>query len=225
MQFSIYYSRKRVREVVANGQHREAIGGLWDEMGLLQMRWLTNVGMRPHHKLLDVGCGSLRLGVRAVDYLDAGNYFGTDLNDELLTAGYDAEIKAAGLAKKLPRENLVADGEFTFRSIPADVDFAIAQSVFTHLPLNHLRLCLGNLADHVAGPMTFLFTVFTVPNEGRIPVSADQKAGVVTHLHKDPYHCTISDIHQMNTGLPWEIDFIGEVGHPRGQKLVKATLK
>ena len=33
-----------------------------------------------------------------------------------------------------------------------------AQSVFTHLPLNHLRLCLANLARRLVTPCRFYFT-------------------------------------------------------------------
>ena len=76
--------------------------------------------------------------MRAVDFLDSGHYWGTDLNESLLDAGYEKEIVPASLTDKLPRENLVTDGDFKFPSIPQEINFAIAQSLFTHLPLNPL---------------------------------------------------------------------------------------
>ena len=40
-----------------------AIGGLWDQMGQHQFDFLKKKGLKPQHKLLDIGCGSLRGGV------------------------------------------------------------------------------------------------------------------------------------------------------------------
>ena len=87
MSHSGYYDQEAMRADVRDGRHREAIGGLWDEIGDLQMRFLIAQGMQPGHRLLDVGCGSLRLGSRAVEYLDAQRYFGSDLNEVLIRAG------------------------------------------------------------------------------------------------------------------------------------------
>jgi hypothetical protein len=129
----------RLAKRVPNGEHRALIGGMWDEIGALQLDFLRARGLRPDSRLPDIGCGSLRLGVRATDYLETGNYWGTDINESLLTAGYEREIVPSGLAHKLPRDHLIVDGDFTFAHLPRDFDFVIAQSVFTHLPLNHLR--------------------------------------------------------------------------------------
>ena len=46
--------------------HREAVGGLWEEMRRLQFDFLANQGLKPDHKLLDIGCGSMRGGVHFV---------------------------------------------------------------------------------------------------------------------------------------------------------------
>ena len=54
---SIYYDREAMRGIVRDGRHREIVGGMWDELGRLQMGALQAHGMRPHHRLLDIGCG------------------------------------------------------------------------------------------------------------------------------------------------------------------------
>lgn len=217
---SPYYDRCNIAEHVSQGEHRELIGGLWDEIGSLQFEFLRANGLHPESRLLDIGCGSLRLGVRAVDYLNAGNYWGTDLNESLLTAGYEKEIVPAGLAHKLPRDHVVVDGEFTFANLPRNFDFAIAQSVFTHLPLNHMRLCLANLAAHVDGPCTFFLTVFIVPDEMVSGSITHQPGSAVTFPHRDPYHYTETDLHHVARGLQWTVDFLGSWNHPRDQKMV-----
>ena len=220
---SPYYDEEFVAAAVARGDHQDIIGGMWDELGVLQMDLLKSHGLQPDHVLLDIGCGSLRLGVRAVEFLNAGNYWGTDLRRTLLEAGYEREIVPNGLSDKLPRYHLVTDDRFNFPGVPTAVDFAIAQSVFTHLPLNHMRLCLANLARHVTTPCTFLFTIFTPPDDISVTDPHRQPVGgVVTHRHRDPYHHSVVDLHHAASGTPWSIEFIGNWDHPRNQKIVKA---
>lgn len=217
-----YYNKSLIVQQIEEGRHRNVIGGMWDEIGDLQIAMLRQQGMQPHNTLLDVGCGSLRLGVRAVAYLDAGKYWGTDLVTELMQAGYEKEIVPAGLADKLPREQLVADADFAFPGIPAAIDFAMATSVFTHLPLNHLRLCLANLGAMVNPGCRFYFTIFTPPDGASVNASHQQNERAVSHPHKDPYHYTVEDVLYAAKGLPWEITYIGAWDHPRNQKLVLA---
>jgi hypothetical protein len=220
---SDYYNKAGIAAAVEQGGHRNLIGGLWDEVGELQMRFLLANGLEPENTLLDVGCGSLRLGVRAVEFLGPGKYWGTDLNSALLDAGYEKEVVPAGLADKLPRAQLLEDAEFSFNGVPTNIDFAIATSVFTHLPLNHMRLCLANLAQHVATPCTFYFTIFMVPQGASFTKSYTQpKAGVITHPHQDPYHYSIADVRYAAAETPWSIEFIGDWDHPRNQMMVKA---
>lgn len=219
-----YYDKDKISRAVDQGQHRELIGGMWDDIGDLQLAFLKSQGLKPHHRLLDIGCGSLRLGVRAVDYLDAGHYFGTDLNASLMQAGYDREIVPASLQDKLPRENLQEDSEFTFHDIPGNIDFAMATSVFTHLPLNHLRLCLTNLEHHLTGPCLFFFTIFTPPEGQPVVGRYEQLDGIVSYDHKDPYHYDPGDIAFAGRQTGWSFQFIGDWNHPRNQKIMLAKL-
>jgi hypothetical protein len=218
-----YYDKAGIAAAVDRGDHREVIGSMWDEIGELQLAFLQSNGLVPENTLLDIGCGSLRLGVRAVEYLAPAKYWGTDLSSALLDAGYEKEIVPAGLADKLPRTNLIADEDFTFSGVPVVVDFAIATSVFTHLPLNHVRLCLANLARRVTSECTFFFTVFTRP-EG-LPVTESHlqaRGGKRTHPHRDPYHYTFADLQFAAAGTPWSLTFVGDWDHPRNQMMVKA---
>jgi cyclopropane fatty-acyl-phospholipid synthase-like methyltransferase len=218
---SIYYDPNRIAAKVSAGAHREAIGGMWDEIGALQLDFLRANGLRPQSRLLDIGCGSLRLGVRAVEYLEAGNYWGTDLNESLLNAGWEKEIVPAGLAHKLPRGNLVVDADFTFAGVPRAFDFAMAQSVFTHLPLNHMRLCLINLAAHIEGACTFFATAFIAPEGALANPCRHQPGNITTHPHRDPYHYAVADLAYAASGTSWQVEFLGDWAHPRNQKIAR----
>ena len=77
-----------------------------------QLQYLKNQGLHRSHRLLDLGCGSMRLGSAAAAFLDAGNYYGVDVSPWVLRQGYEHEIVANNLQERLPRTNLVATSDF-----------------------------------------------------------------------------------------------------------------
>ena len=56
--------------------------GYWDKLQKYQISFLRSMGMKPHHNLLDVGCGPLQGGLAFIQYLDSQNYYGFDINDK-----------------------------------------------------------------------------------------------------------------------------------------------
>src|SRR5215472_262077 len=94
---SSYDDKAALEAEVRAGRHRECVGGLWEEVGQLQLDFLVAQGLMPHHRLLDIGCGSLRGGVKLIRYLCAGHYAGIDLHESLLNAGYEIELAREGL--------------------------------------------------------------------------------------------------------------------------------
>lgn len=218
---SYYDDPEAIKTMVAAGMHREAIGGWWDEIGRLQFGFLKSVGLSPDHFLLDVGCGSLRGGVHFVRYLNPGHYYGIDINESLLDAGYEKEIEPAGLSDKLPRANLACVADFDASGFDRRFHFALAQSVFTHVSFNRIRLCLENLARSVMPGGVFYATYFALP-EGHLsgePLK-HEPGEVTTYGYRDPYHYSLEDFRYAARNLPWRVEAIGEWGHPRGQKML-----
>lgn len=170
-------------QALAKGRHRDIVGGRWDETGRVQMRILRDAGMQPHHRLLDIGCGSLRLGCKAVPFLDPGNYWGTDASALLMRRGWELELAEKD---RLSPSQLIEDAGFTFPGIPPDIDFAIAFGVFTHLPHDMLFPALSRLRNHCPHLRTLLLTLFLAPQEK--PGAFRQPDGVVTHTDRPPYH-------------------------------------
>ena len=121
----------------------------WEVLGRLQFDFLVSHGLRPEHYLLDVGCGPLRGGVHFVRYLEAGHYYGVDRRAERLKIGRDVELKLAGLTDK--GAVLTEMNDFGFERLEQSFDFALAQSVFTHLPANKIVRCLMNI-ERVLAP-------------------------------------------------------------------------
>jgi SAM-dependent methyltransferase len=215
-----YYDREAIAAQVARGRHRDVVGGKWEQLGQLQRDFLIRHGLMPAHRLLDVGCGAFRGGVHFVAYLDPGNYYGIDVSPALLDVGYAQEIAAQGLADRLPRANLACNGEF---DIPWDVPFeyAIAQSLFTHLPLNQIRYCLARVAPAMHPGGQFFATYHAVGETEDAMQPRDNK-GRITYPTRDPYHYKFGDLAFAASELPWRIESVAddEWPHPR-QKIVR----
>jgi SAM-dependent methyltransferase len=135
--------------------HRRFVGARnqkgWLLMGNAQLNVLKKYGMRHQHKLLDVGCGSFRLGHIAINYLDKGNYCGIDIQEDVIREGIKNELKGEW-KEKCPRffvsDNLtIPNGPF---------DFAIAQSVFTHMSSNQIKTCVKNVLKELGVGGMFL---------------------------------------------------------------------
>jgi SAM-dependent methyltransferase len=216
-----YDDAEHVARRVAAGKHRETVGGLWDEVGQLQLDYLVSRGLKPRHKLLDLGCGALRGGVRFAGYLDPGHYYGVDLNQSLMDAGYEKEIVPAGLAERLPRENLYCIGDFRIAQIGQRFDFVLAQSVFTHIRLERIRECLARVVKAVRPGGAFFATYWRVPEDH--PDGAEfrhARGGVITYPDKNNFHYKFSALAAAAEGLPWDVEDAGEWNHPRDQQMI-----
>jgi hypothetical protein len=145
-------------------QHYRAYVGLPDHYDLsaaCAFQLLTLLGLRQCHRLLDVGCGSLRCGRLFIPFLNSGNYLGIEPNRWLVDEGIQNELGGDILRVKRP--------SFRFSESPRVLDsapcsnFALANSIFSHASLaqidgwlKHLsaNLCLSGalVATFLIGP-------------------------------------------------------------------------
>lgn len=216
------YGRELTAVEIEAGYHRDFIGGMWDEMGALQLKFLVEQGLRPDSTLLDVGCGSLRGGVWIAEYLDPNCYFGLDINRSLVDAGYEHEFTDE-LRAKVPREHLVVTDCFDVSEL-GDVTFdvAFAQSVFTHLPVNAIRRCLVELGPRMREGGQFFATYFEAPTREYVR-SMEHAGGTVTFPDRDPYHYPFDEFATLAHDLGWGCHRVGDWGHPKGQFMLRFT--
>lgn len=177
-------------KALAAGKHRDIVGGRWDETARAQIALLQDEGLRPEDRLLDIGCGCLRLGHKAAAYLAPGNYWGTDASLALMRRGYEVELTDETRAR-LPPGNLIEDPDFAFPGVPEDIDLALAFAVFTHLPPDALPRALASIRSRFPRLRRLLLTLFLVP-EGHSGAHR-QPDGVVTHPDRPPWHRTLAD--------------------------------
>jgi hypothetical protein len=202
---------------LAEGRHRDIVGGRWDETGRLQMDILRDAGLRPDHHLLDIGAGALRLGCRAVPYLDPGHYWATDASRALMLRGREAELPDPA---RLPEDHLIGDAEFDLPGVPGCITHAICFAVFTHLPRDVVAGALRRIHDRLPGLERFFFTLFLAPDGAEGAVR--QPDGVVTHPDRPPYHLTREDAARLTRAAGFEPVFSDRM-LPRGQVLIEAV--
>lgn len=120
----------------------------YDFMGATQFRLLTSLGLRAHHRVLDLGCGSLRAGRLLIPYLDRSCYFGVEPNTWLIEDAIDRELGRELIRLKQPRFD--ANQDFRADVFGERFDFAVAQSIFSHTSGELATVALANLRDALA---------------------------------------------------------------------------
>jgi SAM-dependent methyltransferase len=118
----------------------------YDLIAAMTFNLLTTIGLRQHHTLLDVGCGSLRVGRLLIPYLNRFNYAGIEPNAWLIEEGITREIGRDMVEIKRPRF-LIADSAEILRGAESSFDFAVAQSIFSHCGPDLLARWLRGLAS------------------------------------------------------------------------------
>lgn len=131
---------------------------LWEMKRAFQISFLTNNRLEPHHRLLDLGCGTLRGGLPLIQYLDDGNYVGVDIRKSVIDEA-GKELREAGLAGKHPTLLLCAD--LSKLNIDGEFHFIWAFSVLFHLSDEVLKAAFGFVARHLAAEGVFFANVIT----------------------------------------------------------------
>lgn len=208
-------SRRHNSEVapIGGAGPRGFVGGLWHELGELQFRFLVEMGLRPDHVLLDIACGSLRGGVRFVPYLNPGNYMGIDIDAGLIEHGCSVELGETLCEIKKPE--FVISSKFEFSKFSRQPDIAFAQSLFTHLIEADIESCLMNLRAFAKPTTVFYATFFEVYNTAYNPSTS--------HPH-DAFRFTQNQMLKLGENTGWSVEYIGDWGHPRDQKMLRYTV-
>ncbi len=151
--FADYYVAKNV-EQIERGEVQPVLGReIQPEFaagadGVL--RRLCHFGLRAPHRLVDYGCGSLRLARVAVPYLAPGGYWGLDVSDDFFRMGLESlpeEVTQRGL-----RVDVISD-EALGRVAAWEPDMVICVGVLFHVHPQELPGFMANIA-RITGPNT-----------------------------------------------------------------------
>lgn len=87
------------------------------------------------------------------------NDYRFELTDEQISAGeHRKTVSRAGLQREIPDAGL--QDRLPASNLRKKFDFVLAQPVSTHLPLNHIRLCLYRVAQVTEPGARFFATCF-----------------------------------------------------------------
>jgi len=145
--------------------YRAYVGGpgRYDVLAGAQFSFLLDAGLRDEHRVVDIGCGSLRLGRLLIPFLLPDPYFGVEPNAWLGEEGFERELGHDIKELKRPRFRFVDD--FSLDGFGGErFDFAVAYSVFTHCYPDLAEKGLRQVAQTLA-PRGVLIATF-VENRG-----------------------------------------------------------
>lgn len=198
------------KEGIAKVGHRGYVGGMWEEIGVLQFEFLLLKGMIPSSYLLDIACGPFRLGVKAIPFLERSHYLGIEKETELVKAGLEIELESGLRVEKRPK--IVISNAFEFEKFGHKANFAIAQSLFTHMPPNLINQCFNKLHPWLEDDGVFYATFFETGRKIRNPEKP----------HDHGYFAYTRD-EMCGFGLTngFTANYIGDWNHPRNQKIVE----
>lgn len=114
--------------------------GRFDLMSSAQFSLLHMLGLRETHRVLDFGCGSLRLGRLLIPYLRPSGYFGVEPEAWLVEEGFARELGED--ARRLKTPHIAHNDDYACDSFGQTFDFIVAQSIFSHTGMDAGRRAL-----------------------------------------------------------------------------------
>jgi SAM-dependent methyltransferase len=212
------YGEQLTNAEIRSGAHRDFVGGMWDEIGALQFEFLKEQGLRPEHRMIDIGCGCLRGGVHFVPYLEKGHYCGIDLNASLLEAGKKELLKNAANTGKEP--DLRVTDRFDLAQFGVRFDYALAVSVFTHLYANHIGRCLVEVKNALAPQGKLFATFFAAPSPMHLDPISHMPGEIITQFDRDPFHYSLAEMETLARFAGLTVKTVGDWRHPRDQGML-----
>jgi SAM-dependent methyltransferase len=125
----------------------ERIGRLWFEV-------LIAEGLLPSSRVLDVGCGTLRLGYWLLHFLDPGHYYGIEPQVDMLEAGRTVIVEPDVLERA--DAHFAHNGDSDFSVFDARFDYVVACSIWTHASKAQITAMLASFAATSAPEGVFL---------------------------------------------------------------------
>jgi hypothetical protein len=169
---------------------------------------MRSQGLRPEDVLLDLGCGPLRGGIHFIGYLLPGRYLGMDISAEVVRRGIVRELGIDAFREKAP-EFVISD-EFEFGAFSKVPRYILAHSLFTHLPLRQVELCLANLRRFLGDRDADFFATFTEVE------SASEHDGEAHYLGgRTRLTYTRDEFHRLGAATDWSTEYVGAWGHPK----------
>jgi SAM-dependent methyltransferase len=127
---------------------------LFEEIGRMGFSLLLREGLRPNSRVLDVGCGALRLGYWLMRFLEPGCYFGIEPQQDMLAVGLEQIVEPEIVARA--DAHFDANEDFDFSVFGEPFDFVFARSIWTHASKPQIGAMLSSFAANSTPAGVFL---------------------------------------------------------------------
>jgi len=129
----------------------------YEHLGRHKRQQLIELGLTPHSRILDIGCGTGQLAETLVDYLrDDGRYVGTDLAPQAIAFCVEKFRRANFSFRVNPMTGVDAGGQ--------QFDIIYLSSVFTHMYPPEIKAMLIDLKQAMAPGGLIMADVFVSPH-------------------------------------------------------------
>lgn len=178
--------------------------GYWSEIQAYQIGTVRKLGLQPHHRLLDLGCGPLRGGLGFIRYLDAGHYTGIDLREESIAEAH-MQIAREGLAAKNPF--LVVSDSFGQKELNGHkFDYIWCSQLLYHLDERQVNALLRQVSRLLTPKGKFYGDIIGYPNAVK---KDSQWNGFPFHLHRVDVLKKIAARHRLAVAPMGQIESYG----------------
>lgn len=153
----------------------------FEPVGRLGFQLLMREGLRPSSRVLDVGCGALRLGYWLMRFLDPGCYFGIEPQQDMLRVGLEQLVEPQVVERA--GAHFSANDDFDFSVFDETFDFVVARSIWTHASKAQISAMLGSFAANSSPGALFLTSykpASAAALAGRIWAPAERAATVLS---------------------------------------------
>jgi SAM-dependent methyltransferase len=204
-------------------------------MGTAMAGLLLQEGLKPDHRVLDLGCGIGRLALPLTQYLsEKGSYFGLDINldavswcHEHITRAYRnfrfAVVNARNDHYRNPFEYGRSRLPDSVLPIPdTRFDCVTAFSLFTHLLAEETRFYLQFIADRLT-PDGFFFTTWFLLDGDSLRGIAEGKSRFLFDIDGDGPAHLLKDCGTVSHAIAYERSSLLKMAEEAGLVLIRET--
>lgn len=135
----------------------------FEQAGREQLISLLREGLLPESKVVEFGCGCLRVAYWLVRFLDPGGYCGIEPAWERVRLGRQYLFDPGQLADKRPRFH--RDADFDASVFGRSFDFFLARSIWTHASKRQIGASLDSFVLNHAPGAVFLTSILPARTE------------------------------------------------------------